>query len=385
MHCITYLNLSGCNLRDNGGIIVADAFRNNDTCTVLNLSHNLLGSGTGRALGDMLTRNEGLVELELGWNSLYSELDCTVPLLQGIAKNESLQTLGLSWNGIMTEPEIADSLRKMCLVNKRLVNLNLEYNRFTGLMKDVAEGLRRSKSLRVVKLGGNPLSVADIDGMLVEFKAKIAGIRELSFGKYKYLTKEHAALLQKVKAQNPKVHIEFAGIIRSAPAKEADFKPILMARVRALAMKPKKPKLRRDMALFFLQLRESAVVTMNMDDWLEACKAFGAKIDEPLCRQIGQEWQDPKTEKISVQPIVDYYLSLYPSADEAKSTLRRSTKLRDSLRKSMAAVPGPATDVKVVATEPPVAADIPEPEMASSEPAAVTDETAQAAEAAKPK
>lgn len=32
--CLTYLNLSGCEMRDSGGVIVANAVRNNDTLKV---------------------------------------------------------------------------------------------------------------------------------------------------------------------------------------------------------------------------------------------------------------------------------------------------------------------------------------------------------------
>lgn len=39
----------------------------------LDLGNNLLHSATGKALGEMLIKNDCLEELELRWNSLYPE------------------------------------------------------------------------------------------------------------------------------------------------------------------------------------------------------------------------------------------------------------------------------------------------------------------------
>lgn len=129
MRNITILNLSGCNMRDIGGVIVARAFGANSPCTSLNLAHNLLSSETGRELGDMLKLNDQLEWLELGWNSLYAEKQSIVPLFGGLKTNVRLQYLGLSWNGIMNEPNGVEAMRKALTSNKALETLDLENNR----------------------------------------------------------------------------------------------------------------------------------------------------------------------------------------------------------------------------------------------------------------
>lgn len=129
MNCISYLNLFGCQMRDEGGVIVASAFRNNVTCTYLNLAHNLLENAAGRALGEMLERNDCLEELDLGWNNLHAAAECVVPLLKGVRKNVGLKRLGLDWNAITGEEIVMDALKLMLVKNQTLECLNLENNR----------------------------------------------------------------------------------------------------------------------------------------------------------------------------------------------------------------------------------------------------------------
>lgn len=130
MRNITILNLSGCNMRDIGGVIVARAFSTNRSCTKLNLAHNLLGSETALELGEMLKTNDQLDSLELGWNGLYAEKYAIVPLFDGLKVNVRLRYLGLSWNGIMNEPNSAEAMRKALTKNRALETLDLENNRY---------------------------------------------------------------------------------------------------------------------------------------------------------------------------------------------------------------------------------------------------------------
>lgn len=129
MYCIKYLNLSGCQMRDDGGVIVAAAFRNNVTCTHLDLGHNMLDNAAGRALGDMLERNDCLEELELGWNNLHAEDECVVPLLKGVRKNTGLKRLGLAWNAITGDERVIEAMHLMLVKNRTLELLNFENNR----------------------------------------------------------------------------------------------------------------------------------------------------------------------------------------------------------------------------------------------------------------
>lgn len=51
----------------------------------------------------------------------------------------------------------------------------------------------------------------------------------------------------KVMQVNPDLKFVYKGQIKEEPAAEANFKMILIDRLKALAMKPKKKKLRKDM------------------------------------------------------------------------------------------------------------------------------------------
>lgn len=50
-------------------------------------------------------------------------------------------------------------------------------------------------------------------------------------------------------ARDPNIKIIYQGTLMSIPRLEADFRAILMDRIKALAIKPKKVKLRKDMGL----------------------------------------------------------------------------------------------------------------------------------------
>lgn len=162
-------------------------------------------------------------------------------------------------------------------------------------------------------MGGNPLSESDIESALLVLKKPTRALANLSLGKYKWITKEHEQILKKVLQKNPGLRIEFAGILMSNPPQPVDFRKLLMARLKTLAMKPKRAKRKRNMGLFFLQLLDGEEKSCTMDEWLDKCHAFKAKIDDPLCVQIANEWKSLKTGSIEIHEIAEYYLSLYPT------------------------------------------------------------------------
>lgn len=179
-------------------------------------------------------------------------------------------------------------------------------------MDELTVGLQRSRSLQTCKLGGNPLSELDIETMLLTLKKKTKSLTDLSLGKYKWITREHEKILKTVLLKNPGLRIEFAGVMMSNPPVPVDFRVLLMARIKALAMKPKRAKRKRNMGLFFLQLLDGEETECTMDEWLDKCHAFKAKIDDPLCVQIANEWKTLKG-RIEMHAIADYYLGLYPT------------------------------------------------------------------------
>lgn len=63
------------------------------------------------------------------------------------------------------------------------------YNSLTGNAAEFALGLKKSKSLLEVKLGGNPWTPDDIDVIIGCFKKKCF-LTNVSLGEYKWLTNE---------------------------------------------------------------------------------------------------------------------------------------------------------------------------------------------------
>lgn len=125
-HSIIDLNLSGCQIRDDGGVIVANAMKINDICKVLDLGHNLLYINSARELGQMLRVNKSLDILELGWNNFYGK-GCIPALFLGLRKNADLKEIGLSFNGLSGD-EFGTELRKTLMRNKTLKKITLENN-----------------------------------------------------------------------------------------------------------------------------------------------------------------------------------------------------------------------------------------------------------------
>lgn len=117
----------------------------------MNLGHNDLAAMTAEALGQLLKWNTSLVELELGYNSLYCDpgqyidilpyiacityfkvfffKDFLQPMMNGLGKNTRLKYLGLSFNGL-NEPPI-EFLANAMANNTTLTKLDLQSNLYT--------------------------------------------------------------------------------------------------------------------------------------------------------------------------------------------------------------------------------------------------------------
>lgn len=199
-------------------------------------------------------------------------------------------------------------------------------------MNILADGLRRS-TLRSIHLGGNPLTSQDITVILTTLAQggrPMRHLTQLSLGKYQWIDRTQANVVQKLLDQNyGRLQVEYAGIMLPNPPLEVDFKKLLMARIRTLAAKPKKAKLKRDIGQFFLQLQgdetqmeeiegqENQIHAVekecSMDEWMQKCKEFGGKIDNRLYEQIASEWMDTKKSRVLLLDMAAYYLAIYPT------------------------------------------------------------------------
>lgn len=67
--------------------------------------------------------------------------------------------------------------------------LHIFSHRLTGNASEIVIGLRKSRSLLEVKLGGNPWTPDDINEIISIFR-KRCFLKNISFGEYKWLTKD---------------------------------------------------------------------------------------------------------------------------------------------------------------------------------------------------
>lgn len=134
-------------------------------------------------------------------------------------------------------------------------------------MSDIANqimpALSKSSSLRELYLGVNPWKEADWKNILSVYQ-KPSDLNILGLGVHTYLTEEcvkvtynsylglfrtsfRFQIVRRATTVNSELKIIFKGQIKDQPAEDANFKNILVDRLKALAMKPKKKKLRKDM------------------------------------------------------------------------------------------------------------------------------------------
>lgn len=135
-------------------------------------------------------------------------------------------------------------------------------------MNDVADQLMpaisRSSSLREIYLGENPWKEQEWKSIINVYQ-KPSQINILGLGSHTYLVEDcvkvqylftesttadtifRFQMINRALEVNPELKIIYKGQIKEQPVEEANFKNILVDRIKALAMKPKKKKLRKNM------------------------------------------------------------------------------------------------------------------------------------------
>lgn len=133
----------------------------------------------------------------------------------------------------------------------------------SGIADQIMPALSKSSSLRELYLGANPWKEADWKNILNVYQ-KPSDLTILGLGVHTYLTADcvkviyHSYLglfrtsfrfqiVRRATTVNSELKIIFKGQIKDRPVEDANFKNILVDRLKALAMKPKKKKLRKDM------------------------------------------------------------------------------------------------------------------------------------------
>ena len=150
------LVLSKCSLTDEGASRIIRSVHKNGTLRSLDLAHNGIGRGshTHLALAQLLTRNEALSTLLLGWNSIHGVR--AEEFLNALRYNTNIQHLDLSWNTVGSRGAccLGWSLR----FNTALLSLDLTHNDIGERGAFVlADTLQENNTLESLTLDKNPL------------------------------------------------------------------------------------------------------------------------------------------------------------------------------------------------------------------------------------
>lgn len=184
---ILHLNLSNCNIFDDGGEAIVKSFLINSVCQELNLSCNSLSLKTAKAFEEVLIENRTLRNLDLSHNSFYEDFAIN-NILAGLQQNESLENLDLSWNALCGEP--FGKVLSKSIKSSKLKVLRMEHNRMqTFELKKLALGLKFSKTIEEAFVGGNSFLNGEDVNFINALNSK-SPLKYLSFGKWFHLSCE---------------------------------------------------------------------------------------------------------------------------------------------------------------------------------------------------
>ena len=91
------LNLSRCDLGNEGFAYIANAVTANTLIRSLNISQNNLDEGSAINLQKMLKSTESLECMNLSWNDFHTK-EASEKLFGGLLQNITLKSIDLSWN-----------------------------------------------------------------------------------------------------------------------------------------------------------------------------------------------------------------------------------------------------------------------------------------------
>jgi len=150
---ITWLNFKHCELKSHMYHGIFQALSNHPTLTHLKLNGN---NNVAKHLSELLSHNTALTRLNLSGCDVGDE---GLPdLSAALQRNSSLKSLNLSANNIAIEKSGARMLNEILKLN-RLTKINLKGNHFhhfdTKSIKILSEGLQQNNSLTVLNLANN--------------------------------------------------------------------------------------------------------------------------------------------------------------------------------------------------------------------------------------
>jgi Ran GTPase-activating protein (RanGAP) involved in mRNA processing and transport len=192
----TEKDLSRAGLSNGCAVIIASELRHNMFLSRLDLSGNSIkGVSAGKALGDALSENNVLKDLDLSNNQ------CGVDFIQafsrGLRNNAAMHTLLLSKNNLMTK-EAGKALSGILAANTSLKRLDISDNfnqckaatDSLGFTRELSIGLISNSSLESLALAMNGILNRETGQVLSEMLAVNSSLTELSVSHNYATTKE---------------------------------------------------------------------------------------------------------------------------------------------------------------------------------------------------
>ncbi|XP_065897322.1 protein NLRC3-like isoform X1 [Dysidea avara] len=177
---VKMLDVSSCEMTDEGASLIKDCLHNNSTMIELNISKNQIsglvigeiikiksslfklnvsqnniGSHGAKHIGDAIKVNNTLQELEMFYNQIGTKGACHIA--EGLLVNHSIQKLDVSINEIHDDGAIAIC---SCLRNNETLQfLNISWNKVTDKgAEEIAQLIRQFVKLRVLGMSGNRIT-----------------------------------------------------------------------------------------------------------------------------------------------------------------------------------------------------------------------------------
>ncbi|XP_061176080.1 leucine-rich repeat-containing protein 74A-like [Saccostrea echinata] len=171
-----HLDLSGNKLDYKAVYLLASGLAKNSTLLTINLSNNAFCEESGLTLGAALAENKRIQEIDLSWNQLRGR--GTVGLLKALEINSTLTSINLAWNGLLYDGSVAVS--KCLKSNTTLTSLDITHNNinWNGAWI-ISKGLAANKTLQVLKIGNNPLTTTGAMDLLLAVSSETSKVRVL--------------------------------------------------------------------------------------------------------------------------------------------------------------------------------------------------------------
>ncbi|XP_044162704.1 NLR family CARD domain-containing protein 3-like [Acropora millepora] len=164
---LTWLELSGNRIGNEGADALAKGLKENSTLTSLDLSHNRIGNDGADALAKGLKENSTLTSLDLSNNRIGN--DGADALAKGLKENSTLTSLDLSNNRFGNDG--AHALAKGLKANSMLTSLNLRFNEIGDVGADaLGKGLKENSTLTSLGLFGNNIGEVAADALAKGWK-----------------------------------------------------------------------------------------------------------------------------------------------------------------------------------------------------------------------